>query len=179
MSYFTLNTFLALQLPARSLQRPAIFPSADSGPVYRRTEQCAIPDVASAPLSSNVTGRLNQPFLSARRLGTARVTEGALRSTLTVTRDVTTSASLFLARHLSVVPLVSPRVVVSQPFVFLIPDSGSLTAQVTVGEVRYQPLLERSPVMRGTITGAVRSVAARAGRHSPATGASNGGTGAV
>ena len=63
-----------------------------------------------------------------------------------------------VAEQFKVAPGVSVvRVVLVQPEEDAIPDSGSVTLQVTVTLLRYQPLLPRVPETDGAITGGVVS----------------------
>ncbi len=64
----------------------------------------------------------------------------------------------FVAEHVNVVPVVSESiVVVLHPVLDVIPDSGSLTLQLTVTSLVYQPLLPSVPFIVGVITGGVVS----------------------
>ena len=64
----------------------------------------------------------------------------------------------FVAEHCSVTPAVSAvRLVVAQPEDDAIPDSGSLTIQLTVTLLVYQPLLPKVPVISGAMIGGVVS----------------------
>ena len=68
----------------------------------------------------------------------------------------------FVAEQVKVTPAVSAvRVVGVQPVEDATPDSGSVTLQLAVTLLRYQPLLPRVPMIWGTITGGVVSVAIR------------------
>ena len=83
---------------------------------------------------------------------------GGVLSILTVTDTEADNPAPFVAEQVEVVPDVSAvRVVGPQPDDDAIPDSGSLTLQLTVTLLRYQPLLPRVPVICGTIMGGVLS----------------------
>ncbi len=65
---------------------------------------------------------------------------------------------LVSASQVKVVPAVSvSRVTGSQPVVPVTVDSGSVTVQLTVTSLTYQPLLPGVPLMLGVITGGVLS----------------------
>ena len=63
-----------------------------------------------------------------------------------------------LAVQVKVMPIVSlVMLCVSQPLWLLMADSESLTFQLTVTSLTYQPLLPSVPLILGAITGAVLS----------------------
>ena len=63
-----------------------------------------------------------------------------------------------VAEHMSMVPAVlEVRFVAPQPVDELIPDSGSVTLQLTVTLLVYHPLAPSVPVIVGTICGGVVS----------------------
>jgi hypothetical protein len=140
-----------------SVQVPETLALPSSGPEYVfGAAQEATPEVASAPEKPTVSEWLYQPFESARRPGVA-VTEGAVLSRLNVLLTVVVPPSL-VALHVSVVAVVSEAsVVVSQPLVERMTDSGSSTFQPTVTFVTYQPLLPSVPVIIGVTTGGLGS----------------------
>src|SRR4051812_9202956 len=64
----------------------------------------------------------------------------------------------FVAVHVSVTPFVSVvKFVVVQPLLLAIPDSGSLTIQLTVTLLMNHSLLPSVPVIIGATTGGVLS----------------------
>jgi hypothetical protein len=66
----------------------------------------------------------------------------------------------FVAEQVKVVAAVSVvMVLVAHPDEDLIPDSGSLTVQLTITSLRYHPLLPRVPAIFGRISGGVVSIA--------------------
>jgi hypothetical protein len=87
-----------------------------------------------------------------------RLSVGAVLSILIVTEFEVESPALFVAEQVRVVPVVSEvRVEGVQPVEVLIPDSLSVTVQLTVTLLIYQPLVPAVPEMDGVITGAVLS----------------------
>ena len=63
-----------------------------------------------------------------------------------------------VAEQVRVRPAVSAvRLVGAHPVEDVIPDSGSVTLQLTVTALRYQPLLPSAPVIWGVIIGGVIS----------------------
>ena len=110
----------------------------------------------SFPLKSTERPWLYQPFESADRDGVA-VVAGAVLSTLNVFPTVVVPPSLS-AVHVSVVPVVLlVNVTALHPVVERMIDSGSVTDQLTVTLVVYQPLSPSVPVITGTTTGGVGS----------------------
>jgi hypothetical protein len=99
---------------------------------------------------------LYHPFASAARDGVAEVL-GDVLSTLKVFEIVVVPPSLD-AEHVRSVPAVSVvNVVALQPVVERMTDSGSVTVQLTVTLVVYQPLLPSVPNICGVMTGGVSS----------------------
>ena len=97
-----------------------------------------------------------QPFESATREGVA-VVAGAVLSTRIGLETVVVPPSLS-AEQVSVVPVVLPvNVNALQPVVERMIDSGSVTDQLTVTFVVYQPLRPSVPVITGVTTGGVGS----------------------
>ena len=121
----------------------------------------ATPDVGSVVVQLKPTFVLFQPapFGDGEIVG---VTMGAVRSILTTTETDLLKPALFVAEHVSVTPLVSAdNVVLPQPELLLIPDSGSVTLQLTVtGTVVFQPKPFGAGFTVGTMTGGVVSPAA-------------------
>jgi hypothetical protein len=63
-----------------------------------------------------------------------------------------------VAWHVRVVPVVSALMVVElQPLVDETVDSGSLTVQLTVTSLMYQPFVPNVPLVLGVMTGGVES----------------------
>ena len=84
---------------------------------------------------------------------------GGVLSILMVTETEEDRPTPFVAEHVNVTPAVSAVTLVCvQPVEEAIPDSGSLTFQLTVALLRYQPLFPNVPVICGTMTGGVVSV---------------------
>src|SRR5215467_10086057 len=81
---------------------------------------------------------------------------GGVLSILTVTEVDVDRPAPFVAEQVSVTPVVSAVSVVDvQPDEDAIPDSGSVTFQVTPTLLLYQPLLPNVPVICGVIMGGV------------------------
>lgn len=90
---------------------------------------------------------------------TGSVKVGAVLSSLTVTETELDRPTLFVAEQVNVMPVVSVlKLEVVQPVEEAIPDSGSLTVQLTVTSPLYQPFDPATPLMLGVMTGAVASV---------------------
>jgi hypothetical protein len=69
----------------------------------------------------------------------------------------------FVAEHVNVTPAVSVvNVLLLHPNDDVMPDSGSVTLQLTVTLLVYQPWLPNAPDMRGTMTGSVVSILTKA-----------------
>src|SRR5262245_60168228 len=84
---------------------------------------------------------------------------GGVASRLIVTDSVDVPPSL-VATHVKTVPVVSVEIVVgAQPVCDVIADSASLTDQLTVTLLVYQPLVPRVPTTVRAITGRVPSSA--------------------
>lgn len=115
--------------------------------------------VASEPPTIQSTAWLYQPSLSGSLLG-VKVTVGGVPSRYTVT-DCEEVPPALVAEQVSVVLVVSEAiVVVSQP-VEVNDDSGSVTLQLTITSLVYQPLLPKVPETVGLITGGVVSEGAQ------------------
>ena len=84
---------------------------------------------------------------------------GGVLSIFTVTGTELLSPAPFVADQDNVVPSVSVvRLFELQPVEDAIPDSGSVTLQLTVTLLVYQPLAPAVPVIVGAITGGVVSL---------------------
>src|SRR5215218_3084782 len=144
-------------LPALSEQDPLTVAEALSGPAYWTAgEHATTPEVTSVALNPTVSARLYQPFTSAPRLGVT-VTAGAVLSILTQTLAALSPPSLEAA-HVTFVPGVSVEyVVVPQPLMFRMTDSGSETDHPRVTLPRYQPVAGGDGEYTGVITGGVGS----------------------
>ena len=87
---------------------------------------------------------------------------GGVVSIFTVTVTEFDTPAPLVAEQVSVVPAVSVvSVVVPQPLEEAMPDSGSLTSQLTVTFVLFQPAALGGGVTVGTMTGGVGSVLSR------------------
>jgi hypothetical protein len=83
---------------------------------------------------------------------------GGVLSSLTVTEVDVDRPTPFVAEHVNVIPAVSAVSVVDvQPDEEAIPDSGSVTFQLTLTLLLYQPLLPNVPAICGLIIGGVVS----------------------
>src|SRR5947207_810838 len=83
---------------------------------------------------------------------------GGVLSILMVTGTDIDNPAPFVAEHVRVVPGVSAvSVVALQPDEEAMSDSGSVTLQLTVTLLAYQPLLPKVPEIWGTMTGGVVS----------------------
>ena len=115
-----------------------------------------MPDVASAPGNLTVSGWRCQPFAFGSGTGSG-TSVGAVLSSLIVLVTFVSPPSL-TALQLSVVPNVSAlTVLVSQPSVSRMVDSGSVTIQLAVTFVTYQPFVPSVPTVTGVTTGGVGS----------------------
>ena len=84
---------------------------------------------------------------------------GGVLSILMVTGTDIDRPAPFVAEHVRVVPAVSfVRVVGEHELEEAMPDSGSVTFQLTVKLLRYQPFVPNVPETLGTITGGVVSL---------------------
>src|SRR5919108_2329005 len=155
-SYFNARDADAV-FPALSLHVPLTVVPAVSGPAYVASgEQESSPDVPSLPVKPTLSAWLYQPFASAPRDGVA-VADGGVLSILNVLETVVTPPSLS-AEHVSCVPVVFVlSVMVLQPDVERMIDSGSTTDQVTVTLLVYQPPVPSVPDTTGVTTGGVGS----------------------
>ena len=110
------------------------------------------------PLVWSVTSLVYHPLVPSAPAITARVAVGLVLSILTVTELEAESPALFIAEHVRVVPVVSVvRFEMLHPVEEAMPDSASVTDQLTVTLLIYQPLAPAVPVMEGVITGGVVS----------------------
>ena len=86
------------------------------------------------------------------------VIPGFVLSILIVTEAEFESPALFVAEQVRVRPIVSEvRMDVVQPVELLMPDSASVTVQLTVTSLLYQPFDPAVPEMDGVIKGTVLS----------------------
>src|SRR4051812_24107196 len=122
-------------------------------PVTTGAQPC---EAMSAVLSVAVAVAVAAP-LSTTGLGlTVGASAGAVASRLMVTDTGPVVPPALVARQARVVPAVSALMVVGpQPADESMADSGSVTVQLTLTSLVYQPLLPSVPVMMGAITGAV------------------------
>jgi hypothetical protein len=158
VSYWKRNEDEAL-LPATSAQLPVSEPELVSGPLYGRfVEHDAIPLVASVPVHDTLNGALYQfGAASYGREAVAVNPVGAVASRLIVTAFDAAPPTL-VALHVYVVPVVSMRTTdVPHPVVDEIAESGSVTVQLTVTLLTYQPALPSVPLTTGVMTGGVVS----------------------
>ena len=116
--------------------------------------------IESVPVVLIVTSLVYQP-LSPSVPAAARATPaGPVLSSLIVTEAELGNPAPFVAEQVTVWPVVSElSVVLSQPEDDAMPDSGSLTFQLTVTLLVYQPLAPAVPVTEGVMTGGVASAA--------------------
>jgi hypothetical protein len=92
-----------------------------------------------------------------KRTGIPLICGAALSILMVMGRDLEIPTPL-VAEQIRVSPAVSAvRLVDAHPVEDVIPDSGSVTFQLTVTALRYQPLLPSVPVICGVIVGAVIS----------------------
>src|SRR5947207_3136348 len=83
---------------------------------------------------------------------------GGVLSILIMTEAKDEILTPFVAEQVKVMPGVSAvKLDAPQPFEDVMPDSGSVTFQVTVTLLRYQPLFPRLPEICGMMTGGVVS----------------------
>src|SRR6188474_545781 len=105
-----------------------------------------------------VTSLRYQPLFPAVPAMTVRVVTGPVLSILIVTETEPERPELFVAEQVRVVPVVSEvKLDVLQPVEDAMPDSPSVTVQLTVTLLVYQPLAPNVPEMDGVTTGAVVS----------------------
>ena len=128
-----------------------------SGPAYVASgSQDSKPEVVSLPSKSTERSWLYQPFESAAREGVAVVAGGVL-STWKGFEIFVVPPSL-VAEQVSIVSVVSfVNVTALHPVVERMIDSGSVTDQLTVTVVVYQPLRPSVPEITGVTTGGVGS----------------------
>ena len=104
------------------------------------------------------TSLVNHPLFPAVPAMTVRVVIGPVLSILIVTEAEPERPELFVAEQVRVVPVVSEvKLDVLQPVEDAMPDSPSVTVQLTVTSLVYQPFDPAVPEMEGVITGAVLS----------------------
>jgi hypothetical protein len=110
------------------------------------------PDVASVIVPDTVTLAIF-PFGGQTVDGLAKaVTTGGVVSILIMTGTEADKPAPFMAEQVNVAPTVSDvSVVGAQPEEDSIPDSGSVTVQLTVTPLRYHPLLPGIPEICGVI----------------------------
>ena len=114
--------------------------------------------IVSVPLVWMVTSLVYQPLLPSVPEIIERLAVGPVLSILIVTEAEPERPALFVAEQVSVVPDVSEvRLEAVQPVEVLMPDSVSVTVQLTVTSLVYQPFDPAVPEMDGVITGAVLS----------------------
>jgi hypothetical protein len=115
------------------------------------------PDIASPQFQLTVTLVLFQPLAFAAGVLFVNVIVGAVASRLIVT-DCELVPPALVAEHVNVWPLVSAETVaLEQPELDVTVDSGSLTVQLTVTLLVYQPLFPSVPETFGVMTGGVES----------------------
>ena len=116
----------------------------------------AIPEPASLQVKLTVTGPLRQPLALAAGLALPMMV-GRVASRWMVT-DFSAVPPVLVAEQVKAVPAVSAvTVLVPHPLVELTVDSGSVTVQLTVTLLVYQPFSPRVPSMLAWISGAVVS----------------------
>jgi hypothetical protein len=119
----------------------------------------AAPESASEQLQLTVTSVLFQPLPFAAGVRLVKAIVGAVASRLMVTDWLFVPPEL-VAEHVNVVPLVSLETVVGvQPDDEVMLESGSVTVQLTVTLLVYQPLFPSVPETFGVMTGGVESAA--------------------
>ena len=120
----------------------------------------ARPDRVSVMVNGAVTLVLFQPARLGAGDGAPNATTGAVLSSLTVTDLVVTRPTPLVAVHVSVAPVTGVSVVitgVAHPGDVAMPDSGSLTDQVTVTSELFQPARLGAGEVVTLTTGGVRS----------------------
>jgi hypothetical protein len=116
-----------------------------------------MPERLSVPVNVTVTLPLFQLFAFGSGSALA-IAAGGVMSILIVTETVRGRPAAFVAEHVRTVPDVSVvRLVVVHPVEDEIPDSGSVTLQLTDTAELFQPLTFGEGVTVGTITGGVVS----------------------
>src|ERR1043166_1051300 len=117
------------------------------------------PESPSVQVKLTVTLELFHPAALGDGVRDAAST-GGVASSFTVTEAELESPVPFVAEQVSVTPAVSPgKAVVPHPEEDAMPDSGSVTLQLTVTGLRYQPPLPEVPLMVGVMSGGVASPA--------------------
>src|SRR5439155_19903450 len=110
--------------------------------------------------NGNFNCRQPEKVIDAGQAGSPEMTGGVLSILMVTGTDIDNPAP-FVAEHVRVVPGVSAvSVVAVQPDEDAMPDSGSLTLQLTVTLLLYQPFAPNVPAKCGVINGGVVSVAA-------------------
>ena len=122
------------------------------------TDALAGPEGASVQDQLTFTSLLFQPLTFGAGVLLTNVIPGFVLSILIVTETELESPTLFVAEQVRVLPVV-PEVKLDgvQPVEVLMPDSPSVTVQLTVTLLVYQPFDPAAPEMDGVITGAVLS----------------------
>src|SRR5512132_2142367 len=116
-----------------------------------------MPEVVSLPWKAIVSWWLYQPFKSGERDRVEPVACGGVLSILSGLVIVVVPPSL-VAEHVRDSPVLSDvNVTTSQPAVEVMTDSGSVTLQLSVTLVVYQPFRPSAPVITGTTRGGVGS----------------------
>jgi hypothetical protein len=155
-----LTVAVALTFPALSVHKPlAVWPGPSVLSVMGAV-QLAMPERLSAPVNVTVTLVLFHPAPFGAG-DAAAVAVGGVMSILTVTDADRVSPAPFTALHVKVVPAVSVvRAAGSQPVLAseLMPDVGSLTFQLTVTFVLFQPAAVGAGDTLGVTIGGVRSI---------------------
>jgi hypothetical protein len=154
-------TVVLAVLPALSVAAPLADCPAPSVEMVCGAAHDAMPEVASLHVNATVTSCLYQPFAFGADVADPLMV-GAVASRLIVT-DWEAVPPALVAVHVSVVPVVSDVIVVEpQPDEDEIAESGSVTVQLTVTLLVYQPLFPSVPLTLGVITGGVLSAGAAA-----------------
>jgi hypothetical protein len=142
---------LSVQVPdGEDCPAPSVFTTTGAAQVSR-------PERLSVPVNVIVTLPLFQLFPFGRGSALA-TTAGGVLSILIVTEALRGRPAAFVAEHVRIVPDVSVvRLVDVHPVEDVIPDSGSVTLQLTDTSELFQPLRFGEGVIVGTITGGVVS----------------------
>ena len=116
------------------------------------------PDKVSVQLQVTVTSTLFHPLAFGAGVRLLKVIVGGVASRLIVT-DCELVPPALVAVQVKVVPAVSVLIVVElHPVLDVMLDSGSVTLQVTVTSLVYQPFVPKVPETLGVMTGGVVSV---------------------
>jgi hypothetical protein len=149
-------------VPCTDCPAPSAVAVTDNGPLLELPLAAPVaasddtPDIASVHVNDMPTSPLFHPFAFAAVVLDPPA-EGGVASRLIVTEfdDV---PPVLVAVHVNVCPGVSVETVMApQPFEEEIEDSASVTVQLTVTLLVYQPLLPIVPLTFGVITGGVES----------------------